>query len=139
MPTAAKKPPFKAPLKKAVVTCQFGTHGHVWACGYHTGVDYAASVGTPVYAVHDGVITAAQWGKAYGIHIVIQHGYHRFIYAHLSKKTNLKPGTKIKQGDLIGDSGISGNSSSGPHLHLEARVYPYRYALDAVEPTKCLK
>jgi murein DD-endopeptidase MepM/ murein hydrolase activator NlpD len=133
-----KNVPFTKPIKNGVVTCKFGEHGTAWSCGYHTGTDYAADIGTPVYAVGDGVVVATNWGKAYGNHLVIQHGYHRFIYAHLKAKADFKPGTHIKQGVRIGLSGISGNSK-GPHLHLEARVYPYRYAVDAVDPTTALK
>jgi murein DD-endopeptidase MepM/ murein hydrolase activator NlpD len=131
-----KPPKFKAPVKDKV-TCEFGRRGEVWAAGYHTGVDYGSKIGTPVRAVSDGVIIAGSWGQAYGTQVIIQHGAYRYIYAHLTSKTPLKAGTKVLQGTVIGISGQSG-SASGPHLHLEARVAPYRYALDAVDPRKCL-
>lgn len=138
-PEVVTRTPFKPPLAKAVISCPYGKHGEVWACGWHTGVDYVAPMRTPVYAVAEGRVTAAQWGSAYGIHLVIQHGYHRFIYAHLDSKQPFKVGQKVHQGDLIGHSGNTGSKSVGPHLHLEARVSPFRYALDAVEPIGALK
>jgi murein DD-endopeptidase MepM/ murein hydrolase activator NlpD len=134
---APKPPKFKPPVKDKV-TCEFGRRGDTWAAGYHTGVDYGSKSGTPVRAVSDGVIIAANWGKAYGVHVIIQHGAYRYLYGHLTSKTPLKAGTVITQGTVIGISGDTGSSKAGPHLHLEARTAPYRYALDAVDPRKCL-
>ena len=144
---AVAKPPAKpvvkkafiAPVKHPVITCPYGRRGNVWICGYHTGVDYAAALGTPVYAVADGKYLPGNWGGAYGIHQIIQHGTHRYLYGHLRQKITFRAGEHIKQGQLIGYSGDTGSSKAGPHLHLEARVSPYRYALDAVEPTSALK
>jgi murein DD-endopeptidase MepM/ murein hydrolase activator NlpD len=146
-----KAPAKKAPAKKAVakpakfkppvsdrVSCEFGVKGTVWICGHHTGVDYAAKKGTKVHAVADGVVVAGNWGPAYGIHMIIQHYSYRYIYAHLDSKAGFPAGTKIKQGEVIGISGDTGSSKAGAHLHLEARKQPYRYAIDAVDPRKCL-
>jgi len=134
--TMAKPAKFKPPVKDAV-SCPYGRKGPLWAAGYHTGVDYGAKRGTPVTAVADGVIIAANWGQAYGIHVIIQHGAHRVIYAHLDSKAHLAAGYRVKQGEQIGISGSTGNSTA-PHLHLEARVAPYRYAIDSVDPVKAL-
>lgn len=134
----AKPPAFKAPVKDKV-SCEFGVKGTVWICGHHTGVDYAAKKGTPVGAVADGKIISGNWGAAYGTHVIIQHGAYRYIYAHLESKVTFPVGAKIKQGQIIGHSGDTGSSKAGPHLHLEARTAPYRYAIDAVDPRKCLK
>ena len=147
-----KKPVKKAPAKKTVakpakfkppvlgkVSCEFGVKGTVWICGHHTGVDYVAKKGTPVHAVADGVVVHDNWGPAYGIHMIIQHYSYRYIYAHLDSKAAWPAGTKVKQGTVIGHSGDTGSSKAGPHLHLEARNQPYRYAIDAVDPRKCLK
>lgn len=133
----AKPSKFKPPVKDAV-TCEFGKKGSMWIAGFHTGVDYGSKRGTPVHAVADGVIIAAHWGPAYGIHVIIQHGSVRYLYAHLDSKAHLAAGHKVKQGDEIGKSGATGNAS-GPHLHLEARVSPYRYAVDAVDPRTAIK
>lgn len=137
----AKKPATKAKFKAPVadkVTCEFGVKGPSWAAGFHTGVDYGCKRGTEVHAVADGVVVAANWGPAYGLHVIIQHYEFRYLYAHLESKVPIPAGTHIKQGMVIGHSGATGNAK-GPHLHLEARSHPYRYAIDAVDPRKCLK
>ena len=74
------------------------------------------------------------WGGGYGLQVIVQHGSHRVIYAHLSS-INIKGlrDKKVAEGNLIGLSGASGNAM-GPHLHLEARKAPYRYNVDAVNP-----
>ena len=111
------------PIKDGKITTPYGKKGTHWSKGYHTGVDFAVPVGTNVLAVADGVITNANWGKAYGIQIVQEIGLHSkkqyCIYAHLSK-TLVKPGDKVKKGQQIGESGNTGNST-GPHLHFELR------------------
>lgn len=102
----------------------------MWSKGYHTGVDFAVPVNTPVYAVQSGKVENANWGKAYGIQIVIdQDALHDgtpqriagnwAIYAHLTK-SNVTAGQRVEKGDLIGYTGNTGNSS-GPHLHFEVR------------------
>lgn len=133
----ARKAKFKAPCK-APVTCEFGKKGALWAAGFHTGVDYGAKRGTEIRAVADGVVVASNWGPAYGTQVIVQHYEFRFIYAHLDSKVNIPAGTKITQGTVLGHSGATGNAA-GPHLHLEARAHPFRYAVDAVDPRTCLK
>lgn len=126
------------PTPDAVVTCPWDKKGNAWKSGRHGGIDYRAPIGTPITSVADGTLVyagrGAGWGASYGIHIIIQHGAHRVIYAHLSSfDTNLIRNRQIKEGQLIGKSGATGNCH-GPHLHLEARVAPYRYNIDAVDP-----
>jgi murein DD-endopeptidase MepM/ murein hydrolase activator NlpD len=108
-PIAGKTP--STPYKKL---------GKWWSKGYHTGVDYAVPVGTDVLAVADGEITNANWGKSYGVQIVQKLDGGWFIYAHLSKAL-VKPGDKVKAGQVIAKSGNTGNST-GPHLHAELRT-----------------
>lgn len=93
---------------------------HYWTEHRHKGVDFRAAVGTPVYAVADGVAVNASWGKSYGTQIVQRLADGSFwIYAHLSK-SNKTPDAPITKGELIGYSGNTGNSSA-PHLHCERR------------------
>ncbi len=95
----------------------------MWSKGYHTGVDFAVPQGTDIIAVADGVIANANWGKAYGTHLVqevlLDDKKSWVIYAHLSKSL-VKIGDKVTRGQHIGESGNTGNSS-GPHLHFENR------------------
>jgi len=84
----------------------------------HTGVDITAPRGTPVYATADGVVSRKQAQSGYGISVIIEHGYsYETLYAHLSKRV-VKPGQKVKRGELIGYVGSTG-FSLGPHLHYE--------------------
>ena len=91
----------------------------MWSKGYHTGVDFAVVTGTQVVAVADGKIENASWGSAYGTQVVQKVKGGWVIYAHLSKAL-VKAGDVVTQGQTIGKSGNSGNSS-GPHLHFEMR------------------
>ncbi|MFL9845089.1 M23 family metallopeptidase [Flavobacterium rhizosphaerae] len=86
---------------------------------FHAGMDFSARTGTPVYATGDGVVTRADnRSTGYGNHIEIKHGYgYETLYAHLSKYA-VKPGQKVKRGDIIGYVGSTGRSE-GPHLHYE--------------------
>ncbi len=89
---------------------------------FHTGIDLTARIGTPVYATGDGLIVRADYSSGgYGNIVVISHGFgYESYYAHLSKIL-VKPGQKVKRGDLIGLVGTTGRST-GPHLHYEIRI-----------------
>jgi murein DD-endopeptidase MepM/ murein hydrolase activator NlpD len=107
------------PIKNGKITTPFGKIGKHWSSGKHLGVDFACKIGTPVLAVADGEITNSTWGKAYGKQIVQQVDGGFVIYAHLNA-LRVKPGATVKKGQVIGESGNTGNST-GPHLHLEYR------------------
>jgi len=84
----------------------------------HEGVDIAAPKGTPVYATADGIVSRKQSSASYGMYVILEHGYSfETVYAHLSKKT-VKPGQKVKRGELIGYVGNTG-LALGTHLHYE--------------------
>lgn len=89
----------------------------------HTGVDLASPKGTPIYAAGDGVIERAQWVSGYGRYTMIKHvnGYETG-YGHQSAWADgIKPGVKVRQGQIIGYVGSTGNST-GNHLHFEIKV-----------------
>ena len=89
----------------------------------HHGVDFAAPTGTPIIAAGDGIVTRARWAGGYGRHIIIKHanGYQT-SYGHLYRYApGIKAGTKVKQGQVIGHVGSSGQST-GPNLHYEIHV-----------------
>jgi murein DD-endopeptidase MepM/ murein hydrolase activator NlpD len=87
----------------------------------HLGVDYAASTGTPVRTVGDGVVEFAGQQNGYGNVVEIKHSNDRStLYAHLSR-IDVRKGQRIEQGQRIGAVGSTG-WSTGPHLHFEFRV-----------------
>ena len=86
----------------------------------HNGIDYAANAGTPVRAVGDGVVQRAGNGGGYGNVVEIRHtrGYAS-RYAHLRGfAKGVRPGVRVKQGDVIGYVGATGLATA-PHLHYE--------------------
>ena len=99
----------------------------------HRAIDLRAAVGTPVYAAEDGTVDWVQaWDghstsgdQSYGNLVRIRHadyngGKLQTLYAHL-KESKVKYGQTVKEGELIGYSGNTGNST-GPHLHFEVRL-----------------
>jgi len=104
----------------------------------HNGVDITAPHGTPIYATADGVVSSKQAPSGYGINIMIDHGYsYETLYAHMSKKT-VRPGQKVKRGELIGYVGNTG-FSVGSHLHYEVwkngtPVNPVHYFWSDISP-----
>ena len=89
----------------------------------HTGIDLAAPTGTPIYASGDGLVERAGWVSGYGKKVEIRHvnGFETG-YGHMSKiASEMTPGTRVRQGQIIGYVGSTGNST-GPHLHFEIKV-----------------
>lgn len=88
---------------------------------YHRGLDFAANIGTPVYAPADGVVEVVRpSNKGSGNFLRLNHSMgFTSSYSHL-KKFNVKHGKFVRKGDLIGWTGNSG-LSTGPHLHYEIR------------------
>lgn len=86
---------------------------------FHSGLDFAAPQGTPIYATANGVIKiAGNSGNGYGNYVVINHGYgYETLYGHMFK-VKAKPGQKVKRGEIIGYVGNTGKST-GPHCHYE--------------------
>jgi murein DD-endopeptidase MepM/ murein hydrolase activator NlpD len=89
---------------------------------FHTGVDLAAVIGTPVVAAADGIVVAVgHSGIGYGNYVVIAHGGGIMtLYGHLLE-TDVLVGQKVARGERIGREGSTG-WSTGPHLHFEVRV-----------------
>jgi murein DD-endopeptidase MepM/ murein hydrolase activator NlpD len=112
------------PLKgKPIITDPFGWRIHpiFGDRRIHTGTDFDARMGTPVYAIEDGIVIYEGYDSSYGNRIVIDHGGGiSSWYGHLSAFTVSK-GDAVKQGDQIGKAGSTG-LSTGPHVHLEIRV-----------------
>ncbi|MBM1219303.1 peptidoglycan DD-metalloendopeptidase family protein [Ponticoccus sp. SC2-23] len=115
---AAERAPFDMPVKSNFrFTSGFGMR---WG-RLHAGTDFAAPIGTPIYATADGVVTSAGWSSGYGRLIKIQHEFGiETRYAHLNA-IRVEVGQRVSRGQRIGDMGNSGRST-GPHLHYEVRV-----------------
>lgn len=118
------------------ITTGYKKPGRLWSAGYHTGVDLAAPVGTKLVAIRSGKVIHVGWGgwgRAYGAHIIIQHGIYRTMVAHLSV-TAVKVGQSVSEGQYIGRVGLTGNTT-GAHVHVETRKLPYKYNNVIVNPT----
>lgn len=98
---------------------------------FHSGVDIGATIGQPIIAPADGVVTFADFMGGYGRAVVIDHGHGISTrYGHM-KSFAVFPGEHVHRGDTIGYVGDSGRST-GPHLHYEVRindipVNPHKY------------
>ena len=120
-----KKSLMKTPINGARLSSSFGLRKHP-ILGYnkmHRGTDFAAPEGTPVMASGDGKIVRARWCGGGGNCIKIKHNStYSTVYAHLkSFARNIREGTRVKQGQIIGYVGSTG-MSTGPHLHYEVIV-----------------
>lgn len=115
---SARRGLLKAPLRYAHVSSRFGNRRHpvLRYTRAHQGVDYAAPVGTPVWAVGDGVVAQAGWNGACGTSIALRHrnGYES-VYCHLSRVA-VSAGARVSQKQVIGAVGQSG-LATGAHLH----------------------
>ena len=115
----------RQPIGAAKITSGFGSRFHP-VLGYtkvHTGVDFAAPIGTPIIAAGNGTIIHAGWDSGYGRRVEVQHanGYIT-TYNHMSAfARGTTEGARIRQGQVIGFLGSSG-LSTGPHLHYEVTV-----------------
>ncbi|MFJ9339718.1 peptidoglycan DD-metalloendopeptidase family protein [Streptomyces sp. NPDC101733] len=113
---------FVAPVDGGTST-PYHQNGSMWSSGYHTGVDFIASTGTPVKAVGAGTVVSAGWGGAYGNEVVIRHADGKYSqYGHFSS-LSVSVGQTVTAGQRIGLSGATGNVT-GPHVHFEIRTGP---------------
>ena len=117
-----KKALMKTPINGARLSSPFGMRKHP-ILGFnkmHRGTDFAAPLGTPIMASGDGIVIKAGWCGGGGNCVKIKHNTtYQTIYAHMSKFSSLAiPGSRVKQGQIIGFVGSTG-MSTGPHLHYE--------------------
>ncbi len=121
---AMKKTLHRKPLafQNARISSPFGKRRHpiFRDLRIHWGVDYAAPKGTKIFAGGDGVIQVAKYNGGYGNYIKIRHNSeYSTAYGHMWKfAKGIKPGVRVKQGQVIGYVGSTGRST-GPHLHYE--------------------
>jgi murein DD-endopeptidase MepM/ murein hydrolase activator NlpD len=112
--------PQNTPVSEGFVGSSFGMRTDPFTGQYamHAGIDFAAPVGTAIFAAAGGVVVSAEMHPAYGNTVEIDHGNDlRTLYAHASR-IDVKPGDLVKRGQRIGSVGTTGRST-GPHLHFE--------------------
>ena len=87
----------------------------------HYGVDFAGSSGNAIYAADAGVVVYAGWNTwGYGNLVIIDHGNGwQSLYAHMVSTPPVSCGQSVGRGDVIGYVGMTGGTSTGPHLHFE--------------------
>lgn len=124
--TSMQKRFLPAPVKFTRISSLFNPkrwHPVLHRFRHHQGVDYAAPYGTPIKSVANGTIALLGRKGGYGNTIMIKHdSSYSTLYGHLSKyATNLKVGSQVQQGQVIGYVGSSG-LATGPHLHFEFRI-----------------
>jgi len=117
---SVRKQFLKSPLRYSRVSSSFTNrrlHPVLKIYRPHQGIDYAAPTGTPIAAVCDGKAMFAGWQGGYGKSIIIQHNStYSSHYGHLSHfAPGIKPGVRVKQGEIIGYVGSTG-LATGPHL-----------------------
>ena len=122
---SVEKALMKTPINGARLSSSFGMRKHPIQ-GFnkmHTGTDFAAPLGTPIMASGSGTITRAKWCGGGGNCIKIKHNStYETVYAHMqSFAAGMRPGKKVRQGQIIGYVGSTG-MSTGPHLHYEVIV-----------------
>jgi murein DD-endopeptidase MepM/ murein hydrolase activator NlpD len=114
----------RAPLSFARISSNFNPrrrHPKLNTIRAHKGVDYAAPTGTPIKAAGDGKVIHHGYKGGYGKAIIIQHGGNiTTLYAHMSRFSKARIGSRVRQGDIIGYVGSTG-LATGPHLHYEYR------------------
>lgn len=100
---------------------------------FHKGIDYAASSGTPIYAVSAGKVTYAAYNNhGFGNYVVVDHGNGIVTsYAHMSR-INVSAGQAVSAGDMIGEVGTTGDST-GNHLH-----FTVQFNGEYINPTNIL-
>ena len=122
---SVEKALMKTPINGARLSSSFGMRKHPIS-GFtkmHQGTDFAAPMGTPIMASGSGTIVLAKWCGGGGNCIKIKHNStYSTVYAHMKNfAKGMRPGKKVRQGQIIGYVGSTG-ISTGPHLHYEVIV-----------------
>ncbi len=122
---SAKKFLLRKPVPNGRFRSSFGPRRHPISrvVKMHQGVDFSAPRGTPIIAAGDGIVEKAGWNAGYGRQTIIRHanGY-KTSYNHQHRfAKGVRPGARVRQGQIIGQVGSTGYST-GPHLHYEVIV-----------------
>lgn len=127
----ANIPQLAAPINMELATLSERIYGNGGYYG-HNGIDITAEYGTPVCAVADGKVVAADWLGGYGMCVILEHDGYLTLYAHLGE-LEATHGSDIKAGEQLGSVGSTGQAT-GNHLHFEIITA----SDDIVDPTEYL-
>ena len=114
---AAAAPKIVLPTTGYHLTARFNQAGGRWAHN-HTGLDFAAPMGTPVRSVMAGEVIQADFEGAYGRQVKVRHADGTVTsYSHMSE-FDVSVGDSVEAGTMVGRIGMTGNTT-GPHVHFE--------------------
>ena len=132
----------KAPVEYKRISSRYNLRRRIALYGNkirpHKGTDFSANVGTPIRATANGTVTKSAYTRGNGNYVKIRHNNtYETQYLHM-KKQNVKVGQYVKQGDVIGWVGMTGNTS-GPHVCYRfwkngKQVDPFKQKLPEAEP-----
>ncbi|MEP5340092.1 MAG: peptidoglycan DD-metalloendopeptidase family protein [Algibacter sp.] len=132
----------KAPVKFKRISSRYNLKRRIAVYGYkvrpHKGTDFAAAIGTPIMATANGTVTKSSYTGGNGNYVKIRHNAtYETQYLHMSKRL-VKVGQFVKQGDVIGKVGMTGNTG-GPHVCYRfwkngRQVDPFKQKLPEAEP-----
>lgn len=132
----------KAPVKFKRISSRYNLKRRIAVYGYkirpHRGTDFAAAIGTPIMATANGTVSKSSYTRGNGNYVKIRHNAtYDTQYLHM-KKRNVKVGQFVKQGDVIGWVGMTGNTG-GPHVCYRfwkngKQVDPFKQKLPEAEP-----
>lgn len=132
----------KAPVKFSRISSRYNLRRRIAVYGYkvraHKGTDFAAPIGTPIRATANGTVTKSSYTKGNGKYVKIRHNAtYETQYLHM-KNRNVKVGQFVKQGDVIGWVGMTGNTG-GPHVCYRfwkngRQVDPFKQKLPEAKP-----
>ena len=128
------------PVPGAWISARYRQAGRHWSLGWHTGIDYAAPVGTPIRsATHGTVIAANAYDATYGNKVIVRSAVGDVWYCHMSRgAARVKVGDRVEAGQQIGSVGDTGNVT-GAHLHLEVRRPGAGFAAGSfIDPAKAV-
>ncbi|MDF7675765.1 M23 family metallopeptidase [Neisseriaceae bacterium ESL0693] len=114
----------RAPVDNIRISSPFGSRIHpiLHTLMMHSGIDYAAPTGTPIYATADGVVQSIGVRGGYGNTVVLSHNEAvETLYGHMSAFAPLAAGQSVMAGEIIGYVGMTGRAT-GPHVHYEVRI-----------------
>ena len=133
----------KSPLRFSNISSRYNLKRRIAYYGNrvkpHKGTDFAAPVGTPIMATADGRVVKSSYTRGNGYYVKIQHNNkYSTQYLHMQKNGRIKQGKYVKQGDVIGKVGMTGNTS-GPHVCYRfwknnRQVDPYKQKLPPGKP-----